>query len=246
MPRSARIVLPGTALHIVHRANNRARCFFTDEDKAFYLFHLGRALPRSRCLLHAYCLMDNHVHLLVTPGNAESCALLMKAAAQLYAHYFNKAYRRTGYLWEGRFKSCLVQAQHYVLACYRYIEMNPVRASITPSAADFPWSSFRANACGQPSPLITPHAEYDELGKTASERQAVYRELFGQSLAASSLDEIRRATNGGFVLGDRSFKNAMAKILRRRVEAGRPGRRPQANGADTQADLLRQEIGVRP
>ena len=246
MPRSARIVLPGTALHIVHRSNNRARCFFTDEDKAFYLFHLGRALPRSRCLLHAYCLMDNHVHLLVTPENSESCALLMKTVAQLYAHYFNKAYRRTGYLWEGRFKSCLVQAQHYSLACYRYIETNPVRASMVSCAADFSWSSFRANACGQLSPLITPHDEYSALGRTVSERQAVYRDLFGQSFASGALEEIRRATNGGFVLGDRAFKNTMARMLRRRIEAGRPGRRPRANDEARQADLLPEEIGVRP
>lgn len=245
MPRCARIVLPGTALHVVHRGNNRAQCFFTDQDKAFYLFQLGRILPRSRCLLHAYCLMDNHVHLLVTPAEPESCALLMKPVAQIYAHYFNKAHRRSGYLWEGRFKSCLVQAQHYLLACYRYIEMNPVRASIAPSA-DFAWSSFRANAYGQPSPLITPHAEYVQLGKTASERQAVYRDLFGQALAPSAADEIRRATNGGFVLGDSSFKNTMARRLGRRVEARLPGRRPRPKDGDAEGDLLGDEIGVRP
>jgi len=237
MPRCARIVVPGTALHIVHRGNNRAQCFFTDEDRVFYLFQLARMLPRTGCLLHAYCIMDNHVHLLVTPEQANGCALLMKSVAQVYARYVNDACRRTGYLWEGRFKSCLVQSEHYALACYRYIEMNPVRAGIVPTAGDYSWSSFRVNANGERSSDITPHVEYERLGKTAAERQAGYRDLFGTA-ALNTVDEIRRATNGGFVLGDAVFKKSIGKIAGRRVEAGNPGRKRRRQDADEQAEFF--------
>lgn len=245
MPRCARIIFPGATVHVVHRGNNRAQCFISEEDRSFYLYQLGRKLPGSDCLLHAYCLMDNHVHLLLTTGAAKGCAVLMKSVAQLYAQYFNKAQRRTGYLWEGRFKSCLVQAEHYALACYRYVEMNPVRAGMVGVAGDFRWSSFRANAHGEECSLIEPHTEYQRLGATASERQAAYRDLFGTAAAAAPLEEIRRATNGGFVLGDPPFKNSVACRLGRRVEASSPGRRP------TKADVGQGEStglgnGVRP
>jgi putative transposase len=244
MPRCARIILPGTAVHVVHRGNNRAQCFFSDEDRAFYLFHLARTLTRSCCRLHAYCLMDNHVHLLLTPEQANGCALLMKSVAQLYARYFNKSYRRTGYLWEGRFKSCLVQSEHYALGCYRYIEMNPVRAGMVRAASEFPWSSFRVNACGEPSSLITPHLEYEQLGATSAERQAAYRDLFG--MAAIVVDDIRRATNGGFVLGDAAFRKKVAALVGRRVEAGIPGRKTTQRMDDVPAQQLLLETGVRP
>lgn len=245
MPRCARIILPGTAVHIVHRGNNRMQCFFCEPDRAFYLFQLGRMLARSRCVLHAYCLMDNHVHLLLTPEQADGCALLMKSVAQLYARYFNKAYRRTGYLWEGRFKSCLVQSEHYALACYRYIEMNPVRAGMARTAGDFSWSSFRANAHGERSTLVVPHAEYEQLGASTVARQAAYRELFGIA-AEVAADDIRRATNGGFVLGNAAFKKTVARRVGRRVEASAPGRKPREQGNDERTQDLAVEIGVRP
>jgi putative transposase len=237
MPRCARIVLPGIPVHVIHRGNNRMQCFVSDEDRAFYLHHLARALPRAGCLLHAYCLMDNHVHLLLTPAEAKGCALLMKSVAQLHAHYFNKKHGRSGYLWQGRFKSCLVQAEHYVLACYRYIETNPVRAGMTRAASRYPWSSFRANANGEKSSLVTPHDEYLQLGATPSERQAVYRDFFGTAAGVMVVEQIRSATNGGFVLGDAPFKNAIARALGRRVDARRAGRPPSAQPADGQRQL---------
>ncbi len=209
-------MLAGAAVHVVHRGNNRGQCFLSDDDRAFYLHHLGRALPRCGCLLHAYCLMDNHVHLLLTTEPPNGCALLMKSVAQLYAQYFNKSHARTGYLWEGRFKSCLVQAQHYALSCYRYIELNPVRAAMVRAAEEFSWSSFHVNARGE----------------------AAYRDLFGSAAAATSAEEIRRATNGGFVLGDRLFKNAVARLVGRRVEASAPGRRPRGSGEARQGKLI--------
>jgi putative transposase len=132
----------------------------------------------------------------------------MKSIGQLYAQYANKTYARTGYLWEGRFKSCLVQSEDYVLACYRYIELNPVRAGLVRRADEYPWSSYVSNAKGEASALLTPHDEYLGLGRTPSERQAVYRDLFGLQPGAEQLEEIRIATNGGYALGIRWRSNS--------------------------------------
>lgn len=238
MPRRSRIMLPGIAVHVIQRGNNRGPCFFNHEDRAFYLFHLGRLLPRARCSLHAYCLMTNHVHLLVTSERPSGCGLLMKGIGQLYAQYMNKTYARTGSLWEGRFKSCLVQSEDYVLACYRYIELNAVRAGLARSADEYPWSSYCSNAIGQPSGLLTAHDEYLKLGRTPAERQAVYRDLFG---VPAELEEIRAATNGGYALGNASFKRRMAQALGRRVERGQAGRPALEVPHDDQPDLLGQK-----
>ena len=137
MPRRARLMLAGLPVHITHRGNNRQRCFYEECDRAFYLFHLLRLLPHAQCALHAYCLMSNHVHLLVTPATGESCARLMKGIAQLHTQYVNRTYRRTGTLWEGRFHSCLVQSENYLLTCYTYIELNPVDAGLCDHPEDY-------------------------------------------------------------------------------------------------------------
>jgi putative transposase len=217
-------MLAGVPVHVIQRGNNRGACFVNDGDRSFYLFHLARYLGRSGCLLHAYCLMTNHVHLLLTPKRPESCALLMKHMGQLHSQYFNKTYGRTGSLWEGRFRSCLVQSEAYLLACYRYIELNPVRAGMVRDPADYPWSSYGANALVErANEITTPHPEYLRLGTDAEERRRVYALLFG-SLSADRVKEIRDATNGGYALGDVHFRNATAQALGRRVEKGRPGR----------------------
>jgi putative transposase len=231
-------MLPGVAVHVIHRGNNRADCFFREEDRAFYLFHLNRLLPTLDCQLHAYCLMSNHLHLLLTARKATGCGLLMKGIAQLYAQYVNKTYRRSGYLWESRFKSCLVQSEGYVLSCYRYIELNPVRAGLARRPDEYRWSSYAANAKGEGSSLIKPHEEYVALGRDAHERQAVYRELFGSLLTAGQLDEIRSATNGGYALGSPAFKRTVSKAVGRRAEKGAAGRPVRAGKADDQLDLL--------
>jgi REP-associated tyrosine transposase len=218
-------MLAGVPVHVIQRGNNRGPCFVNDEDRDFYLFHLARGLGRFACQLHAYCLMTNHVHLLLTPKSAESCAALMKHMGQLHSQYFNKRCRRTGSLWEGRFRSCLVQSEGYVLACYRYIELNPVRAGLVIRPADYPWSSYCSNALGEAATkLITPHSEYLRLDDSAQERQKVYAGLFGSTADNERLEEIRAATNGGYALGDELFRRAMARALGRRVEKGRPGR----------------------
>jgi putative transposase len=231
-------MLPGVAAHVIQRGNNRAACFVTEEDRAFYLFHLSRMLPRTRCLLHAYCLMTNHVHLLLSAHEADGCAHLLKSVGELYARYFNKTHRRSGYLWEGRFKSCLVQSENYVLSCYRYIDLNPVRAGLVRRADEYRWSSYRFNAIGEASAYLSPHDEYRRLGSAPAERQAMYREIVAEAQGQEALKEIRNATNGGYVLGSAAFRNAMARVLGRRVDRGSAGRPVRQQIATEQPDLL--------
>jgi putative transposase len=218
MPRRARNVVPGVPVHAIQRGNNRAACFAEDEDREFFLHHLSRLASDEGCAVHAYCLMTNHLHLLLTPEREESCARLFRRLGLLHTQYTNRKYKRSGTLWEGRFRSCLVQADLYVLACYRYIELNPVRAGMVAHPSDHPWSSYRANAEGTPDPGITPHAEYLRLGREQ------YRRLFGSRMDADLVSEIRSTTNGGYALGADDFKRQMAGVLGRRVSKGLPGR----------------------
>jgi putative transposase len=162
--------------------------------------------------------MTNHVHLLLTPDREDSCARLFKRLGLLHTQYTNRKYKRSGTLWEGRFRSCLVQSDFYVLACYRYIELNPVRAGMVAHPAGHPWSSYGANAEGAPDPRITPHAEYLRLGREQ------YRHLFGSHIDPDLMREIRSTTNGGYALGANEFKRRMALMLGRRVSKGLPGR----------------------
>jgi putative transposase len=219
-------MLGGLPVHIVQRGNNRAACFFQDADRSFYLLHLARLLPRTGCTLHAYCLMTNHVHLLVTPSDSAACARLMKHLGQLHTQYVNRQYARSGSLWEGRFKSCIVQSEGYLLSCYRYIELNPVRAGLCRHPAEYPWSSYRTNAEGRPGALITQHPEFRRLGKSDEERRSEYAALCS-SLEATRVDEIRAATNGNVALGDEPFRRRLAAALGRRVSPGTPGRPPR-------------------
>lgn len=203
MPRGARIVMPELALHIVQRGNNRGRCFFRDDDYAAYLGLLRFCARHFECSVHAYCLMTNHVHLLLTPHHSDACALFMKALSQSYVQYVNKAMKRTGTLWEGRFKSCLVGSPDYVFACYRYIEMNPVCAGLAAHPGDYRWSSYGANADGRSISLLDPHPAYLDLAAGHDQRLDAYRQLFGTPLETTVVDEIRKATRGGYLVGAR-------------------------------------------
>ena len=235
-------MLAGIPVHIRQRGNNRQRCFYEDEDRSFHLLHLSRLLAKSQCALHAYCLMTNHVHLLLTPTTVESCARLMKALSQLHTQYVNKTYGRSGTLWEGRFRSSLVQSERYLLECYRYVELNPVDAGMVSRPEDYEWSSYLTNAGSKRVSFITPHAEYVRLGRNCEEQRRVYRALFDVSLSSERVAEIRAATNGNFALGDKAFKNAVAAALGTRAERGRPGRPSRVSlcNAD-QLDLLGTE-----
>ncbi len=219
-------MLPDVAVHIIQRGNNRTTCFFSEEDYAGYLFHLGRLASRFGCAVHAWCLMTNHVHLLVTPSAADSCALLMKNLGQRYVQQVNRVRKRSGTLWEGRFRSSLVQSESYLLTCYRYIELNPVRAGMVAHPRDYPWSSYRVNAEGARNGLVTPHFEYLRLGESRDARHVAYRELVAEQSGDEKTGEIRAATNGGYALGDQSFQAQVGQAVGRPATRGLPGRRP--------------------
>ncbi len=236
MPRRSRIMLTGVPVHIVQRGNNRQPCFFQEQDRNFYLLLLGRLLRSNGCALHAYCLMTNHVHLLVTADRLEGCARLMKHLGQLHTQYVNRGYARSGTLWEGRFRSCLVQTEDYVLSCYRYIELNPVRAGLSTHPRSYSWSSYRFNAEGACDALVTPHDEYRRLGNSNEERRHAYRALFNLLLEPERVDEIRAATNGNFALGNESFRQKVSAALGRRAGRGSPGR-PSLTSVDSTAQL---------
>ncbi len=224
MPRRPRIIVPNTPQHIIQRGNNRTACFYADEDCQFYLEWLAFHADKLECHIHAYVLMTNHVHLLVSTEKAEAIGAMMKALGQRYVQYINKTYKRSGTLWEGRFRSCPIQAEAYLLSCQRYIELNPVRANMMTHPAEYKWSSYAANAQGKASPLITPHPLYIALGESPENRQAAYRELFRYSLDVGLVDEIRKATNSNYALGNDMFCKQIADALGRRVTAGKAGR----------------------
>jgi putative transposase len=227
MPRRARLSLPGIPWHIIQRGNNRSACFYAEDDYRRYLDTLKEQASKYGCLVHAYVLITNHVHLLITPEKADSAALLMKHLGQRYVQYINRTYKRSGTLWEGRFRSCLTQESNYVLACYRYIELNPVRANMVQHPSDYPWSSYCMNAEGRGSEIITPHSEYVALASQGEARQDAYRKLFTAHMD-DVVDEIRTSTNGNYALGSDRFKEEISSMLQRRVtpsKAGRPHKR---------------------
>ena len=224
MPRWARITVPGVSLHLIQRGNNRQACFFRETDYRLYLEWLAEYSSEASCAVHAYVLMTNHVHLLLTPQTASSASELMKQLGQRYAQYINRTQRRSGTLWEGRFRSCLIESETYVLACHRYIELNPVRAQMVEHPAMYVWSSYRANGQGEPSSLLTPHPLYQELGRDEASRLCAYGALFENCDEQTMTQEIRAATKGNYVLGCRAFEEALATSLGRRVTPGRSGR----------------------
>ena len=235
MPRRPRVVLPHIPLHLIQRGNNRQVCFVADEDYLFYLDWLKEFAGKAGCRIHAYVLMTNHVHLLVSADRAESPGQLMKALGQRYVQYFNRTYRRSGSLWEGRYRSCLTQAEDYLLTCQRYIELNPVRAGMVEHPADYRWSSYRANAQGEENALVTPHEMYLGLGTTEASRLTAYRELFRYELEPGLVDQIRQASNGNFALGSARFAEEIAAALGRRVtrgKSGRPRKLPEPESGD--------------
>ena len=224
MPRRARLTLAGIPLHIIQRGNNRSPCFFTQKDYRYYLRHLEIQALEFGCDIHAYCLMTNHVHLLLTPRESDSASLMMKFLGQRFVQYINRSYKRSGTLWEGRFRSCLAQDAHYVLTCYRYIELNPVRANMVVHPRDYPWSSYHQNGEGKQSSLITEHPSFVGLAESERDRRAVYRALIDARLTDQQLRDIRSATNGNYVFGSAGFQREIGSRLNRRVMPARAGR----------------------
>ncbi len=224
MPRRARLAIANVAWHIIQRGNNRSACFLAKEDYLFYLQQLAEQSVEHGCAIHAYCLMTNHVHILLTPEEAIGPSLMMKHLGQRFVQYINRKYLRSGTLWEGRFKSCLAQDERYALHCYRYIELNPVRASMAKHPGDYRWSSFSHNGEGVENALITPHRNYLSLGNNVLDRQIAYRSMVESGVSEELVKSIRSATKGNFVLGDEHFSREMESALNRRVLRGQPGR----------------------
>jgi putative transposase len=239
MPRQSRLVLPDVALHIVQRGHNRQACFAHDTDHLVYLKLLHDLSAKHGCALHAYCLMTNHVHLLLTPRDERASAAMMRSLGQQYVQYFNRRHGRSGTLWEGRFRSCLVDSAGYVLACYRYIELNPVRAGMATCAAAYRWSSHGANAGYAGEELLSPHREYLALSQDETSRRNAYRQLFGQGDEAVFLAKIREATNGGFPMVGETLGSQVA-AMGRHLARKKSGPAP----AQSSPDPLSTDLGL--
>jgi putative transposase len=228
MPRQPRYRIPGFPQHVVQRGNDRQATFFAPADYVLYKQHLLHAARAHDCAIHAYVLMTNHVHLLVTPGREDSIPRLMQALGRRYVRHVNQAYDRTGTLWEGRYKACLVQADRHFLACQRYIELNPVRAGMVGDPGGYRYSSYRHNALGEADSLITVHATYADLGRDQLTRCANYRAMVEAGIGPAAIDTIRRVTESCRVLGNDRFRGDIEAVLGRSVHPGTPGR-PRKN-----------------
>jgi putative transposase len=224
VPRKPRFYLPGIPAHIVQRGNCRQATFFDDDDYAAYLNWLYDGAQRHHCAIHAYALMTNHVHFLVTPQRGESISRLVQYVGRHYVTYVNRAYRKSGTLWEGRHKGCLISSDDYLLACMRYIELNPVRAGMVSCPGDYRWSSYRFNAGDRPTPVLTPHPVYLGLGRTQQERVYAYRELFRSALEPDQVHHIRATVQTGTPLGNDRFKEQIEQALQCKVGHSRRGR----------------------
>ncbi len=224
MPRKPSFYMPGVPVHIVQRGNNKNAIFFDEIDYAAYLEWLKEALKRYDCQLYAYVSMTNHVHLLVTPNTKESISRMMQYVGRRYVPYINHQYNRTGTLWEGRYKSSLVQEEPYLLACMRYIELNPVRAKMVKTASDYQWSSYHFNALGQEDELMTEHPLYLSLGQNELSRKKAYRSLFSKHMADDQTEEIRAAWQTGAPLATDHFKAQIEKTLNTKIGYATRGR----------------------
>ena len=231
MARPTRLELPGTPLHVIQRGNNRAACFFGEMDRRFYLKCLHEAAVRRNCAIHAYVLMSNHIHLLVTPNERGGVARMVQDVGRRYVRIINAIHGRTGTLWEGRFKSSLVDSESYLMTCHRYIELNPVRAGLTAEPGAYAWSSHRHYSSGARDKLITEHPVFAGLGSSAAARRTAFCSLFEEQLDAPTLKHIRDAANTGSALGSESFLARTESVLGRRVRPPIRGR-PQKPGID--------------
>jgi putative transposase len=217
MARLPRYALPGQPQHLIQRGNNRAAIFFTDADYRFYLECVHLASQRHEVAIHAYVLMTNHVHLVATPNREHGLSKMMHLIGLRYARYINSTHQRTGTIWEGRYKSTPIDTEAYLLTCYRYVELNPVRANMVNHPDAYLWSSYAHHACGKRNPLIHDHDIYRALGKTTQQRYRAYCALFENGLSDGTLDSIRNAANGGWALGSDRFSKEIEQTAKRRA-----------------------------
>ncbi len=224
MARLPRLTLPGYAHHVILRGNNRQAIFSTPADYRFLLTLLIENAKKFEVAIHAYVLMSNHLHLLLTPATADGLPRMMQAVGRTYVRYFNRTQQRTGTLWEGRYRSTLIQTDRYLLSCMAYIDLNPVRAGLVALPQDYPWSSHRHYLGLRPDPLITAHALFWELGNTPFAREAAYAEWVQGGINSVQQEAISGATLRGWVLGEADFVADLQKRTRRRLTKTQPGR----------------------
>ena len=226
MPRQPRLVLPGYPHHIILRGNNRNDIFYNDKDRRFFIDCLKESKEKANSKIYSYCLMTNHLHLIVEPAEKEGLKVMMQSLGRKYVQYFNYTYQRTGTLWEGRYKSSLISKDNYLLTCSRYVELNPIRAGMVKNPTDYPWSSYISKAEGRPDELIDEDPVYIGLGKTDKERQSNYKKLFLEDISDKELKLIRFHTQKGGVIGSENFIAQMTEKLERRLIL-RPRGRPK-------------------
>ena len=224
MARPPRLELAGVPMHLVQRGNNRAACFFNDVDRRFYLKCLARAAAARKCAVHAYVLMTNHVHLLVTPSVEGAAGAMMQDIGRRYVRIINTIHGRTGSLWEGRFKSSLIDSDRYLLTCHRYIELNPVRAGLATDPLAYRWSSHGHYLGERADEMLSDYPQYRALGPCDAERRAAFHSLFDQPPEPRALDEIRIAINTDSALGSEPFMRDMEARLGRSVRPPKRGR----------------------
>lgn len=224
MPRKPRFYVPGAPVHVVQRGHNRSAVFFGDLDYLEYLSCLKQAADSCGCQIHAYVLMTNHVHLLLTPAHADSVGRLFQSIGRHFVRHINQTYQRHGGLWEGRYKCNVIESKAYLLACMRYIELNPVRAGMVAHPAKYRWSSYAANGLGVSNAVLSQQAEYVALGRSPEVRQSAYRELFDQEEEPDELALLRSALQTGTPLGNSRFIKEIEVALGLKVGFSRRGR----------------------
>ena len=232
MARLPRYVIPNQPQHIIQRGNNRQVIFAADADYQFFRDALVDAANKHGLTIHAYVWMTNHIHLLATPLFEDSIAKVFQSAGRKYVQYFNYTYKRSGTLWEGRYRATVVDSGQYLLKIMRYIELNPVRANMTGHPADYPWSSYGRNADGKSGlndDWLVPHDEYLRLGLTDAERFAAYQDLFKVALADDDLKKIREGTHKGWALGNQRFIDKIEMLGKRPAASKGVGRPKKLN-----------------
>ena len=232
MARLPRYVVLGQPQHIIQRGNNRQVIFAAEADYQFFRNALIEAAKQHGLMIHAYVWMTNHIHLLATPLFEHGVSKVFQSVGRKYVQYFNFTYKRSGPLWEGRYRATVVDGEHYLLTVMRYIELNPVRAGMCQHSAEYPWSSYAFNALGiveLNTGWLQPHEEYLRLGANAAERQIGYQVLFNAEIAKDDLINIRESTHKGWALGGDKFKVTIESLSNRQVVSKGVGRPKKSN-----------------
>jgi putative transposase len=224
MARLPRLIIPAQPHHVIQRGNNRQPIFLDSADCHAFMDWLRAGAKTFKVAVHTYVLMPNHLHLLVSPSNQPGLGQMMQWIGRYYVPYFNRKYGRVGTLWQGRYKTSVIDSERYFLVCSRYIELNPVRAGLAPDPLDYEWSSYRHHAGIRPDPLITDHPLYWALGNTPFQREAAYIELVRQALTPAELETINQAILKGWPLGSERYKATLEQALKRRVLPAKRGR----------------------